>query len=68
MTAHPNMFFSDILVNRVSHQKHLGIYPGRKLSVKMHIRTVLCKVNKSISIIKEAGTTKKMQSVFEALF
>ena len=25
-SAHPNMFFNDILVERTSHQKHFGIY------------------------------------------
>ena len=56
-------------VERALHQKHLGI-----LNFKMHIDTVLCKVNEEISMIKTlrhtAYFTKKvityyLQSVFE---
>ena len=34
-------------------KKHLGIYLDKKLNFKMHIETVLFKVNKGISIIKK---------------
>ena len=44
-------------VEKVPHQKHLGIYLQEKLNFKMHIETVLCKVNKGISIIKELRHT-----------
>ena len=61
-------------VERALHQKHLGIYLDKKLNFKMHIDTVLCKVNEEISMIKTlrhtAYFTKKvityyLQSVFE---
>ena len=39
-------------VETASHQKHLGIHLDEKLNFKMHIETILCKVNKGISIIK----------------
>ena len=42
---------------RDSHQKHLVTYLDEKLNFKMHIETVLCKVNKGISIIKKLKNT-----------
>ena len=39
-------------VERASHQKHLDIYLNKKSNFKMHIETVLCKVDKGICIIK----------------
>ena len=57
MTAHPNVFFNDIPVERVSHQKHLGINLAEKLNFKMHIETVLLKFNKGIYIIKKLRHT-----------
>ena len=52
-SAHPNVYFNDIPAERASYQKHLGIYLDEKLNLKMHIETVLCKVDKGISIIKK---------------
>lgn len=49
--AHPNIFFNDISVERALDQKHLGL--DKKIKFKMHIETVLCKVNKEIPIIKK---------------
>ena len=40
-------------VERSSHQKHLGRYLDEKFIFKMHMETVLCKVNKGISITKK---------------
>ena len=40
-------------VETASHLKHLGIYLDEKLNFKMHIETVLCNVNKGISIIEK---------------
>ena len=58
-SAHPNIFFNDIPVKRASHQKHLD----EKLNFKMHNETVLCKVNKRISIIKKLGHTLPRKSL-----
>ena len=44
-------------IEKASHQKYLGIYLDEKLNFKMHIETVLCKVNKGISIIKKLRHT-----------
>ena len=52
-TAHLNIFFNDMPVEIVSHQKHLGIYLDEKLNFEMHIETVLCNANKGISIIEK---------------
>ena len=38
-------------MERASDQKHLGL--DKKIKFKMHIETVLCKVNKEIPIIKK---------------
>ena len=62
-SAHPNILFNDISVERASHQKHLGIYFDEKLNFKMHIETVLCKVNKGISIIKKQRHTLPRKSL-----
>ena len=40
------IFFNDMSAVRASHQKHLGIYLDEKLNFKIHIKTVLCKVNR----------------------
>ena len=66
--AHPNIFFHDIPVERASHQEHLGIYLDEKLNLKIRIETVLCKVNKGISIIKKLRhtlPTKSLLTIFE---
>ena len=44
-------------VERASHQQYLGIYLDKKSNFKMHIETVLCKINKGISIIKKLRHT-----------
>ena len=52
-SAHPDIF--NMSVERASRQKHLGIYLDEKLNFKMQIETVetvLCKVNKEVSIKK----------------
>ena len=67
--AHPNIFFHDIPVERASHQEHLGIYLDEKLNLKIRIETVLCKVNKGISIIKKLRhtlPTKLLLTIYKA--
>ena len=56
-------------VERASHHKHLGIYLDEKLNFKMHMETVLCKVNKGISIIKKLRRTlprKSLLTIYKA--
>ena len=68
-SAHPNMFFNDIPVERASHQKHLGINIDEKLKFKMHIEIALYKVNKAISIIKRLRHTlprKSLLTIYKA--
>ena len=44
-SAHPSIFCNDIPVERASHQKYLEIYLDKKLNFKMHIKTILYKIN-----------------------
>ena len=62
-SAHPDIFFDDMSVERASYHKHLGIYLDEKLNFKMHIETVLCKVNKTIPIIKGLRHTLSIKSL-----
>ena len=50
-------------VERASHQKHLDIYLNKKSNFKMHIETVLCKVDKGICIIKMLRQTLPWKSL-----
>ena len=68
-SAHPNIVFNDMPVERASHHKNLGIYLYEKLNFKMHIETVSCKVNKRISIIKKlnhALPRKSLLTIYKA--
>ena len=56
-SAHPNILFDGMSVERASHQDHLGIYLDEKSNFKMHIETVLCNVKKIISIRKKLRHT-----------
>ena len=56
-SIHPNIFYNGMSVERASHHKHLGIYFDKKLNFKMYIETVLCKINKGLSIIKKLRHT-----------
>ena len=40
-SAHPNIFFNDIPVERASRQKHLGISLDKKFNSKMLIETLM---------------------------
>ena len=67
-SAHPNIVFNDMPVERASHHKNLGIYLDKKLNFKMHIS---CKVNKEISIIKKlshALPRKSLLTIYKAFF
>ena len=51
-SPHPQVFFNDISVSRVSFQKHLGIYPDEKLNFNHHIKEKMTKAMKGIGVIK----------------
>ena len=56
-------------VERASQQKNLRIYLDKRLNFKMHIGTVLCKVNKGISINKNLRYTlprKSLLTIYKA--
>ena len=46
---HANMSLNNIQVERVSHQKHLGIILNEKLNFKEHIDSTILKVNRDIA-------------------
>ena len=50
---HPTISLSNIQVEIVSYQKHLGLILDEKLSFKQHIDSAISGVNKGISIIKK---------------
>ena len=45
-SSHPQVFFNDVTVSRVSFQKHLGIYPDEKLNFNHHIKEKMTKAMK----------------------
>ena len=51
-SSHPQVFFNDIPVSRVSFQKHLGIYLDEKLNFNHHIKEKMTKAMKGIGVIK----------------
>ena len=50
---HPNISLNNSQVERVSHQKHLGIILDEKLNFKEHIDRTTLKVNRGIAVIKK---------------
>ena len=44
---------NNVQVEKVSHQKHLGILLDHKLNFKQHVDSAISKVSKGISVIKE---------------
>ena len=51
-SSHPQILFIDILVSRVSFQKHLGIYLDEKHNFNHHIKEKITNVMKGIGLIK----------------
>ena len=51
-TDHPEVYFNDILVSSVDEHKHLGLILDKMLTFSFHIKELLCKANKGISMIK----------------
>ena len=51
--SHPNISHNNIQVERVSHQKHLGIILDEKLNFKEHIDSAILKVKRGIAVLKK---------------
>ena len=51
--THMPLTFNAIPVAQTSHQKHLGLYLDEKLNFNHHIKEIISKVNKGISIIRK---------------
>ena len=50
--VHPNIYLNNIQVERTCYLKHIGFLPDEKLNFKQDIDSVVPKVNKGISVIK----------------
>ena len=50
--SHPQIYFDNVLVSRVSFQKHLEIYLDEKLNFNYHIKEKITKVMKAIGAIR----------------
>ena len=67
---HPNISLNNIQVERVSHQKHLGVILDEKLNFKEHIDSTILKVNRSIPVIKTFRYSlprKSLITIYKAL-
>ena len=53
---HPKLSLNNIQVEKVSHQKHLGIILDEKLNFKENIDSTILKVNRGIAVIKKTQT------------
>ena len=51
--THPNISLDNIHVERVSHEKHLGLILDEKLNFKEHIDSTILKVNRGIAVLKK---------------
>ena len=51
-TDHPELIFNDVHVASERSTKHLGVYLDGRLSFSKHIREVLIKAKKGISLLK----------------
>ena len=49
--SHPPLVFENNNVIQATFQKHIGITLGNRLSFKKYLETVLCKINKTISLM-----------------
>ena len=61
-SSHPQVFFDDIPVSRVSFQKHLGIYLDEKLNFN-HIKEKITKAMRGIGVIKGSGKRPPQHSL-----
>ena len=60
---HPNISLNNIQVERLGHQKHLGLILDEKLNFKKHDDGAISKVNKGISVIKKLRHTLPRKSL-----
>ena len=51
--SHPPLVFNNNNVIKTAAQKHLGIILDTRLSFEKHFETVLCKINKTIGLIRK---------------
>ena len=51
--CHPDLIFNQTKVNRTSSQKHLGLLLDEKLNFKEHIKVLIDKASKGISVIRK---------------
>ena len=51
--VHPNLIFNQTNVNRTSSQKHLGLILDEKLNFKEHVKVLIDKASKGISVIRK---------------
>ena len=49
---HIKMFFNNIPVNKADSQKHLGLHLNSKLYFDIHIKAILTKVNRTLSLLR----------------
>ena len=54
LQSHPTISLNNIQVERASYVKHLGILLDEKLNFKQHIDSVILKINKGISVMKNS--------------
>ena len=50
---HPDLYFNESKVKRVSAQKHLGLVLDEKLNFNLHLKTVTDKIIKSIGVLRK---------------
>ena len=63
VSIYPVISLNNTEVEKVSYQKHLGLFFDEKLTFKHRIDNTLCKVNKSIAIIKKLRHTLLQKSL-----
>ena len=51
--SHPPLVFNNNNVIQTTSQKHLGIIFDTRLSVEKHLEIVLCRINKTIGLIRK---------------
>ena len=54
--VHPTISLSNVQIERMSYQNHLGILLDDILDFKLHIDSAISKVSKGISVIKKLDT------------
>ena len=67
---HSNITLDNIQVERVSHQKHLGIILNEKRNFKKHIDSIILKVNRGIAVLKKIRYSfprKSLITIYNAL-